>query len=224
VPIADIAFGNVNICGVAVKMTTLYNDGAAPLTVSAVNRTSGSAVWTYASPAPTFIVPAAGSISISVRFAPLDATPYAASFTVVSNDPDFPAATFGTTGAGFLPSIGITLSAERLTERAWIIRRDYARLEIAVTKAAPFEVTTYRLSRRSGSGPYQTVRDFTEADFTAGSLVYNDTFLASGTSYVYKLEALDCQGRLIASSNESGPTAPPPVPKTKAKALKRRQP
>ena len=224
VPIADIAFGNVNICGVAVKMTTLYNDGAAPLTVSAVNRTSGSAVWTYASPAPTFIVPAAGSISISVRFAPLDATPYAASFTVVSNDPDFPAATFGTTGAGFLPSIGITLSAERLTERAWIIRRDYARLEIAVTKAAPFEVTTYRLSRRSGSGPYQTVRDFTEADFTAGSLVYNDTFLASGTSCVYKLEALDCQGRPIASSNESGPTAPPPVPKTKAKALKRRQP
>jgi hypothetical protein len=80
------------------------------------------------------------------------------------------------------------------------------------------------LSRRSGSGSYQTIRDFTEADFTAGSLVYNDTFLASGTSYIYKLEALDCQGRLIASSNESGPTVPPPVPKTKAKALKRRQP
>ncbi len=162
--------------------------------------------------------------TISVRFAPLDATSYAATFTVVSDDPDFPEATFGTTGNGFLPSIVLTLSAERLTERAWIIRRDYARLEIAVSKAAPFEVTTYRLSRRSGGGSYQTVRDFTEADFTAGGLVYNDTFLASGTSYFYKLEALDCQGRLIASSSESGPTAPPPVAKTKAKALKRRQP
>ena len=224
VPITDIAFGNVNICDVTVMMTTLHNDGAAPLTVSAISRTSGSAEWTYASPVPTFIVPAAGSITISVRFAPLDTAPYAASFTVVSDDPDNPAAAFGTTGTGFLPSIGITLSAERLTERAWIIRRDYARLEMAVNKAAPFAVTTYRLSRRSGSGSYQTIRDFTEADFTAGSLVYNDTFLASGTSFIYKLEALDCQGKLIASSNESGPTAPPPIPKTKAKAPKRRQP
>ena len=224
VPITDIAFGNGNICSVAVMMTTLYNDGAAPLTVSAVNKTSGSAEWTYASPAPTFIVPAAGSLTISVRFAPLDTAPYAASFTVVSDDPDNPAATFGTTGTGFLPSITIALAARRLTERAWIIRRDYARLEIAVTKAAPFEVTTYRLSRRTGGGPYQALRDFTEANFTAGSLVYNDTFLTGGTSYVYKLEALDCQGRLIASSNETGPPVPPPVEKTKAKALKRRQP
>jgi hypothetical protein len=224
VPIAGIAFGNVNICGAAVMMTTLYNDGAAPLRVSAIGRTSGSAQWTYASPAPTFIVPAAGSTAISVRFAPLDTAPYAATFTVVSDDPDNPAAAFGTTGTGFLPSIGITLSAERLTERAWIIRRDYARLEIAVTKAAPFEVATYRLSRQSGGGPYQTIRDFTEADLTAGRLVYNDTFLASGTSYIYKLEALDCQGRLVASSNESGSTAPPPVLKTNAKAPKRRQP
>jgi len=192
--------------------------------VSAISRTSGSAEWTYAPPAPPFIVPAAGSLQITVRFAPLDAAPGAASFTVVSDDPDNPAATFGTTGTGFLPSITLTLSAERLTERAWIIRRDYARVEATVTKAAPFAVTTYRLSRRTGSGPYQTIRDFTEADFAAGGLVHNDTFLASGTSYVYKLEALDCQGRLIATSNESGPAAPPPVPKIKAKALKRRQP
>ena len=112
----------------------------------------------------------------------------------------------------------------RRTERAWIVRRDYARVTATVTKAAPFEVTTYRLSRREGSGAYETRRDFTEGDFTAGVLVANDTFLASGTSYTYKMDALDCQGRIIASSDETGPTAPPPVPKAKTKTLKRRLP
>jgi hypothetical protein len=221
-PVSDVAFGNVNICSAAVRTTTLYNDGAAPLTVSAVNRTSGAAELTYASPAAPFVIPASGSRAISVRFAPLDTTPFAASFTVVSDDPDNPAATFGTTGTGFLPSIGITLSAERLTERAWIIRREYARLTATVTKASPFEVTAYRLSRRSGSGAYEPLRDFTEADFASGALVYNDAFLVAGTSYFYRMDALDCQGRTIASSSDTGPVAPPPDPKPKARPLKKR--
>ncbi len=222
VPVANIAFGNVNICSTSVLMTTLYNDGTAPLTVTAVNRTSGAAELTYASPSPPFVIPASGSLGISVRFAPQEVTAASAVFTVLSNDPDNPSAPFSATGTGFLPAITVALSVERLTERAWIIRRDYARLTATVTKAAPFVVTTYRLSRRSGSGAYVTVRDFTEAEFASGTLVTNDTFLAAGTSYFYRMDALDCQGRTIASSNDTGPVAPPPDPKPKARPLKKR--
>lgn len=221
-PVSNISFGNVNICAVAVQTTTLYNDGAAPLTVSAVTRTSGSGEWTYAGPAPPFSVPAGGSRTISVRFAPTEAVFSNAAFTVASDDPDTPSAPFAASGTGYLPSITLSLQVQRLTERAWIIRRDYARLEVIVNKSAPLDVTTYRLSRRSGSGTYQAIRDFTEADFANGVLVYNDTFLAVGTTYVYKLEALDCLGRTIASSNETGPPAPPPDPKIKARPLKKR--
>jgi hypothetical protein len=224
IPVADIAFGNVNICAAAALSTTLYNDGAAPLTVSAVSRASGAAELTYASPTPSFIVPASGSVAISVRFAPLDTTAYTASFTVVSDDPDNPSAPFAASGTGYLPAITVALNVERLTERAWIIRRDYARLTATVTRSAPFSVTTFRLSRRSGAGAYATVRDFTEADLASGVLVYNDMFLAAGTSYYYKMDALDCQGRTIASSAETGPAAPPPKPKPKARPLIKRVP
>lgn len=224
VPIAAVSFGNVNICSSNVLSTTLYNDGTAPLTVSAVNRTSGAAQMTYASPAAPFTVPAAGSVAVSIRFSPVDVAASNATFTVLSNDPDNPAAAFGASGSGYLPAITIALSAERLTERAWIIRRDYARLVVTVTKSAPFVVDKYRLSRRAGGGAYETVREFADGEIPSGVLVYNDTFLASGTAYYYRMDALDCQGRTIASSSETGPAAPLRDPKTKVRALKKRMP
>jgi hypothetical protein len=95
---------------------------------------------------------------------------------------------------------------------------------VTVTKAAAFAVTTYRLSRRSESGSYEAVRDFPEADFASGILIYNDTFLATGTSYFYRMDALDCLGRTIASSSETGPAAPQRDPKPKVRPLKKREP
>jgi len=220
VPVAGIAFGSVNICSAAVLTTILYNDGAAPLAVSSVSRTSGATELTYASPTAPFVVPAAGSLAISVRFAPQDVVASSATFTVVSDDPDNPSAPFAAAGTGFLPAITVGLSVERRTERAWIIRRDYARLTAIVTKAAPFAVTTYRLLRRTGGGPFETIREFTEADFTSGVLVYNDTFLATGMGYFYKMDAFDCLGRTIASSSDAGPAAPPNMPRPKVQRLR----
>jgi hypothetical protein len=224
VPISGVSFGNVNICSSNVLSTTLYNDGTAPLTVSAVNRTSGAAQMTYASPSAPFVVPAGGSMAVSVRFAPVDVAASSATFAVLSDDPDNPSASFAASGSGFLPAITIALSAERLTERAWIIRRDYARLVVTVTKSAPFVVDRYRLMRRAGSGAFETVREFADGEIPSGLLVYNDAFLASGTVYVYRMDALDCQGRTIASSSETGPAAPKPDPRPKTRTLRKRIP
>ena len=127
-------------------------------------------------------------------------------------------------GTGFLPAITIALSAERLTERAWIIRRDYARLIVTVTKSAPFVVDRYRLLRRAGSGAFETVREFADGEVPSGVLIYNDTFLAAGTAYYYRMDALDCQGRTIASSSETGPAAPKPGTKLKTRTLRKRMP
>jgi hypothetical protein len=134
---------------------------------------------------------------------------------VHSNDPGNPNVTFNVSGTGYIPNIGLTLQVLRQVERAWIIRREYGRIMLTVTKSAPFNVTTYRLSRRTGTGTFQTIKDFTEADLPAGSLTYNDTFLAAGTSYSYKVEAYDCGGRIIASSSEAGAVSPQPPPTTK---------
>lgn len=222
-PVSDIAFGSVNECSLLDRTTVLYNDGGAPLAVTSIARTSGATDFSYQGPATPFNVPPLSSQAITIRFSPSNTGPAAAVFTVLSNDPANGSVPFGVSGTGFVPTIGLTLQVQRLTERAWIIRREYGLIKLTVTKSAPFNVTTYRLSRRTGAGSYQAVKDFTEADLPSGSLTYIDMFLTSGTSYTYKVEALDCGGRIIASSSEVGAVSPlqQPVAKPARRTVKR---
>jgi len=205
VPVSGIAFGSVNECTLLDMTTVLYNDGGAPLAVTGITRTSGAADFSYQAPATPFNVPPLSSQAITVRFSPSNTGAASAVFTVLSNDLANGSVPFAVSGTGFVPTIGLALQVQRLTERAWIIRRDYGLINLTVTKSAPFNVTTYRLSRKAGAGAYQTIKDFTETNLPSGVLTYADTFLASGTNYTYKVEALDCGGRVIASSSELGP-------------------
>ena len=218
-PIPDVLAGKVNECAFADATTVLHNDGGAPLTVTGITRASGSAQFSYQGPATPFTLAPDTLREITVRFSPTGPGPASAVFTVVSNDPASPSVTFNASGTGFIPAIGLALQVQRQVERAWIIQREYARITLTVTKSAPFNVTTYRLSRRTGTGPYQMRKEFTEAEVPGGSLTYNDTFLESGTSYSYKVEALDCGGSVIASSNEAGAVSPQPPPKRAARKV-----
>jgi hypothetical protein len=222
-PISDIAFGSVNECTLQNTTTILTNDGGAPLAVTSIARTSGATDFSYQGPATPFNVPPLSSQAITVRFSPSNTGPASAVFTVLSNDPANGSVPFGASGTGFVPTIGLVLQVQRLTERAWIIQREYGLINLTVTKAAPFNVTTYRLSRRTGAGSYQTIKDFTEADLPSGSLTYADMFLASGTAYTYKVEALDCGGRIIGSSSEVGAISllKQPVVKPSRRTVKR---
>ena len=223
VPVSNVVFGNVNECSFLDMTTVLYNDGGAPLAVTGISRTSGSTDFGYQTPAAPFNVPPLSSQAITVRFSPSNTGLVSAVFTVLSNDPANGSVQFGASGTGFVPTIGLVLQVQRLTERAWIIRRDYGLITLTVTKSAPFNVTTYRLSRKAGAGSYQTIKDFTEANLPSGVLTYADTFLATGTTYTYKVEALDCGGRVIASSSELGPltNVKQPIAKPAGRAVKR---
>jgi hypothetical protein len=223
VPVAGIDFGSVNVCTSSDGTTVLYNDGGAALAVTAISLTSGSTRFAYTGPALPFSVPPLGSQAITVRFSPLVTGPAAAAFAVASNDAAHPTAGFDVAGTGFVPTITLSLQAQRQVERAWIIRREYGRITLTVTKSAPFNVTTYRLSRKAGAGSYQTVKDFGEGDFQSGHLTYIDLFLQTGTSYTYKVEALDCSGTVLASSAEAGAVspAPPPVIRRAARTVKK---
>ncbi|MGA2533810.1 MAG: SBBP repeat-containing protein [Candidatus Aminicenantales bacterium] len=223
VPVSNVVFGNVNECTLLDMTTVLYNDGGAPLAVTGIARTSGATDFTYQTPAVPFNVPPLSSQAITVRFSPSNTGLVSAVFTVLSNDPANGSVQFGASGTGFVPTIGLALQVQRLTERAWIIRRDYGLITLTVTKSAPFNVTTYRLSRKAGAGSYQTIKDFTEANLPSGVLTYADTFLATGTTYTYKVEALDCGGRVIASSSELGPlsTVKQPAAKPAGRIVKR---
>jgi len=203
-PVADIAFGSVNECAASDMTTTLHNDGGATLTVSSIGLASGSTDFTYRGPATPFNIAPFASQAITVRYAPLVSGAEVGVLAVHSNDSANPSVTFNVSGSGFVPAIGLSLQVQRQVERAWIIRREYGRITLTVTKSAPFNVTTYRLSRRAGTGAYVTIKEFTEADLPTGTVTYIDMFLAAGTSYAYKVEALNCAGAVLAVSGETG--------------------
>jgi hypothetical protein len=230
-PINNIDFGNVNECAFLERTTVLANDGGAVLTVTSIVLASGSGDFSYRSPATPFNISPMESREITVRFAPSVTGASAAVFAVNSNDPVNGSAPFNVSGTGFIPNIVISLTPLRQVERAWLIQRYYGRITLTVTKSAPFNVTTYRLFRKAGpSGTYQAIKDFTEAQFSPGpvtSLIYPDTFLAGNIRYFYRVDALDCGGRVIATSGEvelATSTVLPKTGQTKTRIVKRVNP
>jgi hypothetical protein len=165
------------------------------------------------------------SREITVRFSPLATGAAAAVFAVISNDPVNGNVPFNVSGTGFIPKITLSLSPLRQVERAWLIRRAYGIINLTVTKSAPFNVATYRLFRKAGpSGTFGAIKDFTEAHLVTGNLSYIDMFLATNVRYFYRVDALDCGGRVIATSGEveiSDSSIFPQTRQTKTRIVKR---
>jgi len=220
VPVGEVIFDRVNVCDYKDMTTVIYNDGGADLVVTGVSRASGSNDFSYQAPALPFNVGPFSSRTITIRFAPKDVGAASAVFNLDSNDPDNPSASFNANGVGFIPVITISVEAERLTEKAWIIRRDYGRLTVVVNKEAPYAVAKYRLLRRAVGASYELRKEFSEAEFSYGRLVYIDKYLDKGKSYLYKMEALDCTGRVIASSDEVSPESTSSLEKINSKPKK----
>ena len=65
-------------------------------------------------------------------------------------------------------------------------------------------ITGYKLYRRAGTGAYSVL-----ATLGAGTTSYSDTQLVSGTTYTYKVSAVNANGE-GAASNEVTPAPPPP--------------
>jgi hypothetical protein len=210
-PIGEVVFGQVNVCEYKDMTTTIYNDGGVDLIISSVTRSSGSTDFTYIGPTLPLTIAPFSFKQLTVRFLPMNTGAESAIFSVGSNDPVNPLASFNVSGTGFIPTITITLQVEKRTESAWIIRRDYGRIEVVVNKGSPYQVAKYRLWRKTTGGSYELRKEFTEAELSYDHLVYLDTYLDRGKNYVYRFEALDCSGRIIASSAEAstGPLLEP---------------
>ncbi|MCR4397074.1 MAG: choice-of-anchor D domain-containing protein, partial [Candidatus Saccharicenans sp.] len=197
-------FGQVNICTRSDLAITVYNDGGGPLLINSISRVSGPSDFTcQASPFP-LVIPAGSSREVTFRFDAYNTGPLTSTFAINSNDPATPQALLTLTGTGFIPEINLNIQVERRVERGWILRRSYARITIQVSKAAPFDVDSYRLTRQpagGGSTP-QIVQTFSDADFSSGQVVNIDKYLEADQNYLYTIQALDCYGRVIVASSE----------------------
>ncbi|HAR35726.1 MAG TPA: hypothetical protein DCR87_02235 [Acidobacteria bacterium] len=199
-----VNFGSVNICTQADLAVTIYNDGDGPLLVNSISRVSGASDFSCRTSAFPLVIPAGSSQAVTFRFDAYNTGPLTSTFGINSNDPFTPQALLTLSGTGYIPEINLNIQVERKVERAWILRRSYARITIQVSKAAPFNVDSYRLTRQpagGGSTP-QIVQTFSETDFSSGQVVYIDKYLEADQSYLYTIQAVDCYGRVIVSSSE----------------------
>lgn len=197
-------FGQVNICTHADLTVTIYNDGDGLLLINGISQVSGAQDFSCLTGSFPLVIPAGGSCEVTFRFDAYNTGPLTSTFGINSNDPSTPQALLTLNGTGYIPEINLNIQVERRMERAWILRRSYARITIQVNKAQPFNVDSYRLSRQPAGGGLspQIIQTFSESDFSSGRVVYIDKYLEADQSYLYTVQAVDCYGRVITSSSE----------------------
>jgi spore coat protein U-like protein len=98
--------------------------------------------------------------------------------------------------------VSLGLSGQRLIENAWIIQRQYGKLTVTVDNPSSIVIGAYIIYRRTGGQGYQVLRQIEGSSVPGASWSYDDAFLEPGTSYTYKVVALDVLGTIIGESNE----------------------
>jgi hypothetical protein len=99
-------------------------------------------------------------------------------------------------------SVSLGLSGLRLVERAWLIEREYGRLTVTVVNPGAIVVNRYVIYRNAGGQGYQILQQLEGSSVSGTEWSYDDTFLEPGTSYAYRIVALDALGNFICQSNE----------------------
>lgn len=215
-PIRSVSFNTVDECATWIATTVIYNDGEVPLVVSGISFASGAEGFRYLGPKTPFTIDPHWGQELGFQFAPLDPGGWVTGvFTIRSNDPVNGNAPLEATAFSQIPFITMNLQGQRLFERAWLVRRAYARISLALTSTSPWGGVAYRLVRRTGAGPYQRIKTFSWVDTYLGIWTYADYFLAADVNYSYKVEAVDCRGVVIHESQEIELPAPAPQPPPK---------
>jgi len=92
-------FGSVRVTQSDTKTVTVTNAGAADLIISAINGPDG-AFSIVNKPAVPLSIPTTQSVTLTVKFAPVNLGPTATSFNILSNDPGNPSVTVNLSGIG----------------------------------------------------------------------------------------------------------------------------
>lgn len=175
----DLAYGTVTVGGASTQTTQIQNLGDADLNVSSIspcNGTSGEYSW---SPAAPFTVSPAGSQTLSVSYAPVDATSDTGCLEIASNDPATGSTQLNLSGAGSEPAtqtLDIDIARLATTKRVSLNRIKPVEIKIAVTNP----------------GTLGGAAEATLVGVQNGTQIYNETIAVSapaGGSARYKFPA-----------------------------------
>ena len=95
----------------------------------------------------------------------------------------------------------IALTGTRKQASAWIIRRDYAHLGIAVENPGPVAVSDYQVCRSENGAEFVVLSTISPSSLVNNNAEYLDRYIESGSRYTYKVTARDASGTIIRVSN-----------------------
>lgn len=95
----------------------------------------------------------------------------------------------------------VNLSVMRKTEKAWIIRKDYAEVLVALPDYGAADVQKLQILRSNGNGNFDVVKDVSASELQNNSIQFLDKYLDSKKSYTYKVIVFDSNWQLIGESD-----------------------
>jgi CSLREA domain-containing protein len=96
----------------------------------------------------------------------------------------------------------IDLNVFRITDKAWIIRREYGKVMFTVTHAGSVPVSKYIIERREEGESYSTITEINESELTGNTYTYNDPLPNKNASYTYRVRAVSSTDMNVGISEE----------------------
>jgi hypothetical protein len=101
------------------------------------------------------------------------------------------------------PSMKISLAVYRQTERAWIIQKNYASVNLSIVGIGNLDVSACQIVRKIQGGDYKLLRSVTSQELMSGMVTYIDKSIIKGVAYTYCVMVLDSTGSIVVMSNEA---------------------
>jgi hypothetical protein len=94
----------------------------------------------------------------------------------------------------------LILQAERLEERAWILKKEYVMARLTVDNPMDIAISKLIVYRQEGTG-YHAVKEISSSELQGGMISFIDESVEKNMTYIYKVEALDADGKIVGISN-----------------------
>ncbi len=94
------------------------------------------------------------------------------------------------------------LVVQKLTEKAWIVKKYYGKVVLSVDGLDPSVSIKYVLNRKQSGGEYKLIKEFSSSDLKNNAYTYEDKFLEAEVTYIYQVVAYNASGQVIGRSQE----------------------
>jgi len=101
-----------------------------------------------------------------------------------------------------LQNILLNLQTSRVTEKAWIVKKDFGRLQFSADNRGAVPIGKFVVYRKEGNGGFQKIGEINPVSGSS-NYTYNDGTIQPNLTYTYKIEVVDVNGKVVAVSNEA---------------------